>query len=130
MKKILIITAIMSLIFAITHLYARYDGVKKIQQDEYLDFAEEMPAPVDGWEAVYKNIKVPDMAKRMNVKGKVFLMLYVNEEGDIDDIKVIKGIGAGCDEAAVEAFKNVKFNPGKSGGVYVKTKLSIPVIFK
>lgn len=130
MKKILYFGFILVLTLSAISLYGRKDGVKKIQQDDYLDFAEEMPTPVDGWDAIYKNIKIPEMAKKMNIKGKVFLMLYISEEGTVDDIKVIKGLGGGCEEAAVEAFKNAKFNPGKSGGVCVKTKMSIPVIFK
>ena len=35
------------------------------------------------------------------------------EKGQVDDVKVIKGLGGGCDEAAVRAVKESKFTPGK-----------------
>jgi len=43
---------------------------------------------------------------------------------------VIKGIGAGCDEAAVQAVMQTKFKPGKQRGKAVKVQVSIPIVFK
>ena len=56
--------------------------------------------------------------------------MYVNENGDVDDVKVLKGIGAGCDETAVNVIKGTKFNPGKENGIAIKVKLSLPINFK
>ncbi len=98
--------------------------------DKYLPYAEVMPEPADGLESVYKFITYPSMAKQAGVEGKVYLLIFVSETGNVDDVKVVKGIGAGCDEAAVEGVKKVKFKPGKNGGKAVKVKLSLPVIFK
>ncbi len=44
--------------------------------------------------------------------------------------KIIKGIGAGCDEAAIDAVKQTKFTPGKQKGKPVKVQVSIPIVFK
>ncbi|QQS35449.1 MAG: energy transducer TonB [Ignavibacteriales bacterium] len=98
--------------------------------EEYLAFAEEMPSPVGGLEAIMKSIVYPSLAKNAGVQGKVFLLAYINERGGVDDVKVVKGIGAGCDEAAVDAVKKNKFNPGKNKGSAVKVKLSLTINFK
>lgn len=98
--------------------------------DAYLPFAEVMPEPVGGYAAMFKKIVYPDVAKNAGVEGKLYLLVYVNENGGVDDIKVVKSLGAGCDEAAIKAIKDTKFKPGKNAGVAIKVKLSIPVSFK
>ena len=72
----------------------------------------------------------PDLARKSNVEGKVYLVAYINEQGGVDDVKIIKGLPAGCEEAAVKAVKEAKFSAGKQGGVAVKSQLSIPIQFK
>ena len=37
---------------------------------------------------------------------------------------------AGCDEMAVDAVKQTKFNPGKQKGKPVKVQVTIPIVFK
>lgn len=101
-----------------------------MQDDGYLPFAQVMPAPVGGMDAVYKHINYPDAAKKAGVVGKVYVLVYVNETGGVDQVKVVRGIGAGCDEAAMAGVKSVKFSPGKNDGGNVKVKLSLAIIFK
>ncbi|MGE5683005.1 MAG: energy transducer TonB [Bacillota bacterium] len=100
------------------------------QEDPYLAFAEVMPEPVGGLPAIYKKIVYPNIAKSAGLEGKVYLLVFVNENGGVDNVKVIKGIGGGCEEAATEAVKNVKYTPGKNKGVPVKVKLSLAINFK
>jgi protein TonB len=96
----------------------------------YKPFAQVMPEPKDGIENIYARIKYPSEAQKAGVQGKVYLLIYINENGEVDDVKVLKGIGAGCDEAAVEAVKETKFSPGKDNGAAVKVKLSLAITFK
>jgi len=112
-------------------IYANNTNAFGIQGDEeYLVVAEEMPEPVGGLPAIIKNIVYPQVALKAGIEGKVYLLAYINEKGNVDDVKIVKGIGAGCDEAAVDAVKKTRFNPGKNKGVAVKVKLSIPIMFK
>jgi protein TonB len=89
-----------------------------------------MPEPVDGMSAIYKNIQYPRVAQQAGIQGKVFLLCFIDENGSVNDVKVIKGIGAGCDEAACDAVKKIKFAPGQNQGKPVKVKLSLSVVFK
>lgn len=104
--------------------------VKMQAQDEYAAVAEVPPAPVGGEAALYKTIDYPEMAKRAKTQGKVYVLVLINENGGVDDAKVIKGIGQGCDESAISAIKKFKFTPGKNAGTAIKAKLTMAINFK
>ena len=101
-----------------------------IGEEEYLLVAEKMPTPVGGYEGIMKKIAYPDIAQKTKTEGKVYVLIYVNEKGEVDDVKVVKGIGYGCDDEAVKAIKKTKFTPGIDKGVSVKTKFSLALTFK
>jgi len=105
---------------------------KKIVEEEpvYFVAVEEMPEPIGGISEIQKKIVYPEIAKRAGVEGKVYVLAFVDEAGIVTDAKIIKGIGAGCDEAALNAVKKTKFKPGKQRGKAVKVQVSIPVVFK
>jgi protein TonB len=104
--------------------------VEKEEAPKYFVAVEEMPEPIGGITAIQQKIVYPEIAKRAGVEGKVYVLAFVNEDGNVTDAKLIKGIGAGCDEAALDAVKKTKFKPGKQRGVPVKVQVSIPIVFK
>ncbi|MCX7610846.1 MAG: energy transducer TonB, partial [Ignavibacterium sp.] len=99
-------------------------------EDGYLAFAEVMPEPVNGMAELIKQVKYPEIAKKAGLEGKVFAMAYIDEKGSVTDVKIIKGIGGGCDEEVVSVLKKAKFKPGQNKGTNVKVKMSIPFVFK
>jgi protein TonB len=105
-------------------------SLKPISEKEYLTSAEEMPMPVGGLYSIQSKIKYPEIAKRAGIEGKVFVQAFIDENGNVTEAKVIKGIGTGCDEAALNAVKSTKFTPGKQKGIPVKVQVSIPIMFK
>jgi len=98
--------------------------------EDYAAFAEEMPSPVGGMSSIQKQITYPSIAKQAGIEGKVYILAYINDKGSVDQVKVLKGIGAGCDEAAMDAVKKSKFTPGKNKGNPLKVKLSLTINFK
>lgn len=105
---------------------------KKIVEEEpvYFVAVEEMPEPIGGIQAIQSKIVYPEIAKRAGVEGRVYVLAFVDESGAVTNAKIIKGIGAGCDEAALDAVKKTKFKPGKQRGKAVKVQVSIPIVFK
>ena len=99
-------------------------------EEEYLLNAEKMPSPVGGFEGIMKKFNYPDMAQRTKTEGKVYVFIYVNENGDVDEVKVVKGIGMVYDEEAVKAIKKTKFTPAMDKGMAVKVKFSLALVFK
>lgn len=91
---------------------------------------EEMPEPIGGIEAIQKRIVYPEIAQRAGIQGRVYVKAYVNEKGNVTKVELIKGIGAGCDEAAMDAVKLTEFKPGKQRGKPVKVQVTVPVLFK
>lgn len=106
------------------HSFLYQDG------DGYLAFAEKMPTIQGGLEALYKGLVYPPEAVTKGVQGKVFVMAFVDENGKVTDVKVLRGIGSGCDEAAVQAVKACTFDPGQHEGKNVKVKMSLAIQFK
>lgn len=96
----------------------------------YFVAVEEMPEPIGGIKGIQDKIVYPEIAKRAGVEGKVYVLAYVDETGTVTKVKLIKGIGAGCDEAAINAVWQTKFKPGKQRGKPVKVQVSIPIVFK
>lgn len=103
---------------------------KKEEAPVYFVAVEEMPEPIGGIAAIQSLIQYPEIAKRAGVEGKVYVLAFVNESGDVTGAQIIKGIGAGCDEAALDAVRQTKFKPGRQRGKPVKVQVSIPIIFK
>ncbi len=91
---------------------------------------EEMPEPIGGIQAIQQLIVYPEIAKRAGVEGKVYVLAFVDEEGKVRKAQIIKGIGAGCDEAALDAVLKTRFKPGKQRGKPVNVQVSIPIVFK
>ena len=105
------------------------------EADEIFQFVEDQPAPQGGMAAFYKyvnkNIKYPSQARRMGIEGKVYVTFVVDKDGTITDVKVLKGIGAGCDEEAVRVLRGApKWKPGKQRGRPVKVRMQLPITFK
>lgn len=126
----LIFFIIIFALFLSTNLSSKNGQINEYQSTEYLAFADQMPEPVGGLPSIYKLIEYPELAKNAGVEGKVYVLAFINESGGVDDVKVIKGIGAGCDEATIEAVKQTKFVPGQSAGKPAKIKMSLQIQFK
>jgi TonB family protein len=98
--------------------------------ERYFDIVEEMPEIIGGLESIQRNLVYPETAIRAGVQGTVLVMAFVDENGNVERAEVVRGIGAGCDEAAVSAVMKVKFKPGKLNGKPVKARVLIPINFK
>jgi periplasmic protein TonB len=103
---------------------------KTDEEPQYFVAVEEMPEPIGGIAAIQSKIVYPEIAKRAGVEGKVYVKAFVDESGNVTKVEIQKGIGAGCDEAAMKAVKETKFKPGKQRGKPVRVQVSIPVVFR
>jgi TonB family protein len=69
-------------------------------------------------------------AKQAKIEGTVLVNLVVNEVGAPEDVHVLRGLGNGLDDKAVEAVKQYKFKPAMEDGTPVPVTLNIEVNFK
>lgn len=91
---------------------------------------DSLPSPIGGMYAIQKNIRYPEIAKRSGIEGTVLILAEIDEKGNVKNTTVQEGIGAGCDEAAIDAIKQVKFKPAIRDGLPVKYRITIPIKFK
>jgi TonB family protein len=91
---------------------------------------DKMPELKGGIKSIMENVRYPDLARKAGIEGRVFVQFVVDENGNVINPEVVRGIGAGCDEAALEAVKKAKFEPGFQNGRPVKVKYAIPISFK
>ncbi|NNE48456.1 MAG: TonB family protein [Rhodothermales bacterium] len=99
-------------------------------EPEIFVIVETMPELIGGLQSVQKMISYPPIAKKAGVEGRVIVQFVVNEQGNVVDPVVVRGIGAGCDDEAIRAVSQAKFKPGKQRGKPVKVKMSLPITFK
>lgn len=101
---------------------------------EIFTVVEEQPAYPGGEEGrmryLQESIKYPEEAKELGIQGRVFVTFVVEVDGSITDVRVLRGIGGGCDEEAVRVVKAMpKWVPGKQRGVPVRVQFNLPIKF-
>jgi len=69
-------------------------------------------------------------ARKAKFQGTVVLAVIVDEHGNPRDIKVVRPLGLGLDQKAVEAVEKWKFSPGKKDGKPVPVQAQIEVNFR
>ncbi|MEX0685520.1 MAG: energy transducer TonB [Balneolales bacterium] len=101
------------------------------EEDEEIFFVvEDMPEMVGGLESVYSYLVYPEVAKRAGIQGRVTIQFVIDEQGIVRSPEVLRGIGGGCDEAAITAIQKTKFTPGRQRGRPVKVQYTMSVHFK
>lgn len=95
---------------------------------------ETMPQFPGGEEKLLKfiaqKIKYPREARRKNITGRVIANFYIDKLGKACNVKIIKGIGGGCDEELIRVLNLMpNWTPGKQDGVPVNVNYNLPVNF-
>ncbi len=105
-----------------------------VQQQPVFVVVEQMPHFPGGEKALMKylatHIKYPALAKESGIQGRVFINFVVEPNGKIDHVKVLRGIGGGCDEEAVRVVEGMpRWVPGRQRGKPVRVSFNLPIKF-
>ncbi|MCF8347388.1 MAG: energy transducer TonB [Bacteroidales bacterium] len=80
---------------------------------------------------VVANLKYPLEAKEKGIQGGVFVHFVIEGDGSVSNLRVLKGIGGGCDEEAIRVLRLMpKWTPGKQRGKPVRVSYNFSVRFK
>ncbi|MDF2433068.1 MAG: periplasmic protein TonB [Mucilaginibacter sp.] len=95
---------------------------------------EQQPEFPGGVEAFYKylgkSIRYPAVARENGTQGRVIVSFVCERDGSLTDIKVVRGIGDGCDEEAVRVLRSSPhWKPGIQNGRPVRVAYSVPISF-
>jgi len=79
---------------------------------------------------IIDNLKYPKAAKEAGVEGMVVVKFKIAEDGAVQEAKVVKGIGGGCDEEALRVVNLMpNWVPATQDGKRVATELTLPFKF-
>ena len=81
-------------------------------------------------EFVKENLVYPQAALNRRIEGKVLVKYEVNEKGIVHSIKIVNGLGYGCDEEAMRLVQLLRYPEVKNRGLKVNTKFKISIQFK
>jgi protein TonB len=98
---------------------------------EYLKQSQISETPQFSDKDILKNLIYPPIAQRSGIEGTVILELFIDPQGSIRRINILKETpeGRGFGEAAVNAFKGIKAIPAKANGVPVAVRYRYPIRF-
>lgn len=123
--------------YGVNRIKEKWDSlkIKAPEEPETFKIIEKQPAFPGGMAALYKYIqkkmKYPKEAKKQGIEGKVFVQFIIDKEGRIDKVRVVQGIGGGCDEEAVRVIKMLPdFTPGMSDGEPIDISMVLPITFR
>jgi len=107
---------------------------EEVVEEQIFMVVESMPGFPGGEQSLnkylYENIKYPQMAKESGIQGRVFVTFVVEKNGEVTDVRVLRGIGGGCDEEAIRVVENMpKWTPGKQRGKPVRVQFNLPIKF-
>lgn len=107
---------------------------EQVQEQEIFIVVEDPPSFPGGDEArirfLSENIRYPQMARESGIQGTVFVTFVVETDGSVTDVRVLRGIGGGCDEEAIRVIQAMpNWNPGKQRGRPVRVQFNMPIRF-
>jgi protein TonB len=95
---------------------------------------QEMPSFPGGEEELLRYLAhavvYPEIARELGITGVVYIAFVIEKDGSITQVVVKRGIGGGCEDAAVRAVKMMpRWNPGRQQGMPVRVQFILPVKF-
>jgi TonB family protein len=69
-------------------------------------------------------------ARKAKFSGAVLLSVVVDAQGNTRDIQVVKPLGMGLDEKAVETIRTWRFRPGRRNNVPVPVSMLVEITFR
>ncbi len=105
------------------------------EEFEMIMTVEKMPEFPGGMTALSdylaKNVKYPEKAREVGIQGRVFVSFFVEKDGSLDEVKVMRSLGGGCDEEAIRVVKAMpKWIPGEQRGKPIRVYFMLPINFK
>lgn len=113
----------------------RVHVIDDTNDDQVYEVVDQMPEYPGGFKALSEflsaNIKYPEQAKKDEISGRVFVSFVVEKSGEVSNVKLLRGIGGGCDEEAIRVVSEMPdWKPGKDEkGNTVRVQYNLPIKF-
>ena len=134
MKKIIVLFVLFSFLISCSGTKEVSSNKKFISKfskaNEYYVATEKMPVPVDGIGSIQNKVIAPEVVKEENIDGMVYVNAYINENGTVDFVEIVKSLNPDCDNEALRVVKDSKFIPGYHMGKAIKMVITVPIVFR
>ncbi|MBR2195241.1 MAG: energy transducer TonB [Salinivirgaceae bacterium] len=105
------------------------------EEEQIFMIVENMPEFPGGDLALRKyiaeNVKYPEIAKENGLSGKVFVQFVINQRGEVENVKIARGVDPALDKEAIRVVQNLpKWKPGSQRGKPVKVSYTVPINFQ
>ena len=107
---------------------------EEVVEEEIFMVVEKMPEFPGGMAGLGKylgkKIKYPELAKEAGISGKVYVTFVIDKKGKVGKVKILRGIGGGCDEEALRVVRAMPpWAAGKQRGKAVSVQFNLPINF-
>ena len=131
MKNIILI--VISFLTAASFSFSQ-TNTKTEENEKVYTVTEVMPQFPGGTDALLqflsKNIKYPEEARKNNISGRVYVTFVVNKSGKVEQVRILRGIGGGCEEEVLRVMSLMPdWSPGTQDGKTVSVQYNLPVNF-
>ena len=103
---------------------------KEENKEDIFVVVEKQPRLKGGLNALHQKIVYPEVALENGIEGKVMIQFVINKMGEVENPKVLRGIGGGCDKEALRVVKTAGFTPGMQRDKPVHVRFTLPITFK
>ncbi len=80
---------------------------------------------------IAQNVKYPEIAKENGLAGKVFVQFVINQKGEVQDVKIARGVDPALDKEAIRVVQGLpKWKPGSQRGKPVRVSYTVPINFQ
>ena len=106
------------------------------KEDDAFFIVEEMPKFSGGLDSlmshIAQNFQYPKEAIEKRIEGKVFVTFIVNVDGEVENVRIARGVDPILDEEAVRVVKTIPKweKPGMHKGKKVRVSYTLPINFK
>ncbi len=112
-----------------------FEEEEEVEEDVIFTVVEDQPEFPGGEEArqrfLSENLRYPQMAREAGIQGTVFVTFVVETDGSVTDVRILRGIGGGCDEEAIRVVGMMpRWEPGRQRGQPVRVQFNMPIRFR
>jgi protein TonB len=107
----------------------------EVEEAQVFFIVENMPAYPGGdgelRKYIAQNVVYPEIAKENGIQGRVFIQFVVNQKGEVEQVKVARGVDPTLDKEAIRIIQSLpKWAPGSQRGKPVKVSFTVPINFQ
>ena len=115
---------------------AKTEAPEKTNNDKVVfQVVEQMPQFPGGDNGLFKylaeSIRYPVDAQESGIQGRVICQFIIDENGQVNDVKVVRSVDASLDAEAIRVIKAMpKWTPGQQRGKSVSVQYTLPINFR